>query len=152
MGAAYFYHLTAQSLEQALPMLLGKARGAGWRVEVRGTDRAAMEALDAALWLGPEEAFLPHGLAGGDHDGDQPILLTTGAAGDFACIMAVHGADVSPEEVAAAERVCVIFDGQDGAAVAHARVQWKALTSAGCAAQYWSQDSGRWEKKAESGS
>jgi DNA polymerase-3 subunit chi len=31
-----------------------------------------------------------------------------------------------------------------------ARVQWKALTGAGCAAQYWSEESGNWEKKAES--
>ena len=31
----------------------------------------------------------------------------------------------------------------------HARVQWKTLTDAGCSAQYWSEESGRWEKKAE---
>ena len=36
MGAAYFYHLTAAPLEQTLPMLIGKAQGAGWRVVVRG--------------------------------------------------------------------------------------------------------------------
>ena len=35
--------------------------------------------------------------------------------------------------------------------MAHARGQWKALTGAGCAAEYWSEESGRWEKKAESG-
>ncbi|MCW8843703.1 MAG: DNA polymerase III subunit chi, partial [Rhodobacteraceae bacterium] len=29
------------------------------------------------------------------------------------------------------------------------RGQWKSLTDAGCAAQYWSEESGRWEKKAE---
>ena len=28
----------------------------------------------------------------------------------------------------------------------------KALTDAGCAAQYWSEESGRWEKKAENAS
>ena len=32
-----------------------------------------------------------------------------------------------------------------------ARGQWRALTGAGCKAQYWSEESGRWEKKAESG-
>ncbi|MEN8896365.1 MAG: DNA polymerase III subunit chi, partial [Yoonia sp.] len=35
-------------------------------------------------------------------------------------------------------------------AVAHARTQWKALTNAGCEAQYWAQDMGSWTKKAES--
>jgi DNA polymerase-3 subunit chi len=47
------------------------------------------------------------------------------------------------------ERVCILFDGNDDAAVQVARGQWKALTGAGCAAQYWSEAGGRWEKKAE---
>ena len=38
MGAAYFYHLTRRPLEETLPVLLDKARGAGWRVAVRGRD------------------------------------------------------------------------------------------------------------------
>ena len=151
MGAAYFYHLTSASVEQTLPMLLTKSRSAGWVVEVRGRDRPAMERLDQALWGGPAEGFSPHGLAGGDHDAEQPILLTigTGAANAPTCLMSVHGGDISADEVQAAERTCVLFDGHDGDALAHARVQWKTLTDAGCSAQYWSQDSGRWEKKAE---
>lgn len=152
MGAAYFYHLTQSTLEETLPMLLGKALEAGWRVEVRGTDAALMERLDQQLWLKPEDGFLPHGQAGGPHDADQPVLLTTGpgAANAPACLMSVGGAGLEPAEVQALERACVIFDGGDGAAVAHARTQWKALTGGGCQAQYWSQESGRWEKKAES--
>ena len=50
MGAAYFYHLTETPLEATLPMLLDKARGAGWRVLVRGTDRALLERLDQVLY------------------------------------------------------------------------------------------------------
>lgn len=151
MGAVYFYHLTRQPLEHTLPALLDKARQAGWRIAVRGTDPARMDWLDEKLWLGPEDGFLPHGRAGGPHDADQPILLTTSAvAGNGAtCIMAVDGAPVEAEEVAALERVCILFDGNDDMAVQHARGQWKALTDAGCSAQYWSEESGRWEKKAE---
>lgn len=150
MGAVYFYHLTRHPLEHTLPQLLGKARQAGWRVAVRGTDTARMAWLDEQLWLGPDDSFLPHGLAGGPHDADQPILLTTGAAGnDPACLMTIDGADIAPAEVTALDRVCVLFDGNDPAAVQTARQQWKALTEAGCAAQYWSEESGRWEKKAE---
>ncbi|MCX8953689.1 DNA polymerase III subunit chi [Ruegeria sp. NA] len=151
MGAVYFYHLTRQPLEHTLPALLDKARQAGWWIAVRGTDPARMDWLDEKLWLGPEDGFLPHGRAGGPHDADQPILLTTSAvAGNGAtCIMAVDGAPVEAEEVAALERVCILFDGNDDMAVQHARGQWKALTDAGCSAQYWSEESGRWEKKAE---
>ena len=151
MGSVYFYHLTSASLEQTLPMLLEKSRAAGWVVDVRGRSEDAMKRLDTALWSGPPEGFLPHGVAGGAHDADQPILLTSGggAANAPNCIMSVHGADLSPDEVQASERSCVLFDGYDEDALATARLQWKTLTDAGCAAQYWSQDSGRWEKKAE---
>jgi len=152
MGAAYFYHLTRAPLEVTLPMLLDKARGAGWRVAVRGRDAAHMDKLDEALWIaGGDDAFLPHGREGQPHEADQPILLTTRAAMPNAanCLMVVDGAAVTPEEVRALDRVCVIFDGNNEAALSAARAQWKALTDAGCAAQYWSEESGRWEKKAE---
>lgn len=151
MGAAFFYHLTRRPLQETLPVLLEKARGAGWRIAVRGRDADRLAWLDERLWMGGEESFLPHGVAGGPHDALQPILLTAGseAANNPACVMAVDGAEVTPDEVQALERVCILFDGTDPEAVQHARVQWKSLTDAGCSAQYWSEESGRWEKKAE---
>ncbi len=151
MGAAFFYHLTQRPLEATLPMLLTKALQAGWRVAVRGRDAGQMAWLDEKLWLGPEDGFLPHGLAGGAHEADQPVLLTTQEAlpNGAVCLMAVDGAGVTPEEVEALERVCILFDGNDAAALDAARGQWKALTGAGCKAQYWSEESGRWEMRAE---
>ncbi len=151
MGAVYFYHLTRQPLEYTLPVLLDRARQAGWKIAVRGTDPARMDWLDERLWQGPEDGFLPHGREGGPHDARQPILLTTEmqAANGPSCVMAVDGAPVEPDEVNALERVCILFDGNDPQAVQHARGQWKALTGAGCAAKYWSEESGRWEMKAE---
>jgi len=151
MGAAYFYQLTRRPLAETLMMLLSKSLENGWKVAVRGTDQIALEALDAALWLGPDDGFLPHGIAGGAQDADQPVLLTTAAmaANKPHCVMSVHSADVSAEEVATLDRVCILFDGNDDTALAHARGQWKALKDAGASAQYWSEASGRWEKKAE---
>ncbi len=151
MGAVYFYHLTRAPLETTLPVLLGKARAAGWRISVRGVDPTRMAWLDEKLWQGPDDGFLAHGLAGGDHDADQPILLTcdTTAANAPACVMSVDGAKVEADEVKNMERVCVLFDGNDPDAVQQARDQWKTLTDAGCSAQYWSEADGRWEKKAE---
>lgn len=153
MGEAYFYHLTRRPLEETLPMLLSRALQAGWRVAVRGTDAGRLARLDELLWQGPPEAFLPHGLAeGGPRDAHQPVLLTQarGPAPNGAhCVMAVDGAEVTPEEVATLDRTCVIFDGLDEAALGRARGQWSALTGAGCRAKYWSEESGRWEMKAE---
>jgi DNA polymerase-3 subunit chi len=151
MGAAYFYHLTQRPLEATLPTLIERALGAGWRVAVRGTDPKRLDWLDQKLWLGGDESFLPHGLAGGPHDALQPVLLTTkpDVPNGALCLMAVDGAEVAPGEAAAFERICVIFDGGDPAALDRARGQWRTLTQAGVKAQYWSEESGKWEKKAE---
>ena len=149
MGAVFFYHLTVSPLEVTLPKLLGKARAAGWRVAVRGCSEERLAWLDEKLWLGNEEGFLPHGMAGGPFDADQPVLLTsgTGAGNGATCIMAIDGADVTNDEAAEMERVCILFDGNDPNAVQRAREQWKDLADAGCAAQYWSQSGGKWVMK-----
>ena len=150
MGEAYFYHLTRQPLEVTAAALLGKALGAGWRVALRGRDAERLKELDGKLWMGAPDSFLPHGLSGGPYDARQPVLLTTdmSAENDPQCVMAVDGAEVSPDEVQALSRVMILFDGIDGDAVAHARTQWKSLTDAGAPARYWSEESGRWEEKA----
>ena len=134
-----------------LETLLKKSLQVGWRVAVRGTEPERLAWLDEKLWLGAEEEFLPHGLAGGAFDADQPILLTSQpeAPNGAKCLMAIDGAQVSADEVAAHERVCILFDGGTPQAVEAARGQWRQLTGAGAQAQYWSEESGRWEKKAE---
>ena len=150
MGAAYFYHLTEKPLEATLPVLLGKALQAGWRVEVRGRDQATLDRLDKQLWQG--DGFLPHGLAGGPHDAEQPVLLTTAPGVNSAsCLMSVDGAQVSLEEVTTLDRVCILFNAGDEAAMETARGQWRALTEAGASAQYWAEEDGRWVKKHETG-
>lgn len=149
MGVVMFYHLTSSGVEETARALLGRALGQGWRVMLRATDKPSLERLDIALWHGPEDAFLPHGMAGGPHDARQPILLGQGEiTNDAKALMAIDGALVDPAEAKGLERVFILFDGQNKAAVAAARVQWKALTAAGLAAQYWSEASGSWEKKA----
>ena len=152
MGAAFFYHLTRRPLEEVLPQLLEMSLKRGWRVLVRGRNPRRMEALDQQLWTFGDASFLPHGLAGGAHDAAQPVLLASdeAPAGDRRCVMSIEGAEITVEEVAEAERVCVIFDGMDPAALDRARAQWRALTKEGAKAEYWSEESGKWEKKAES--
>ncbi|MFD1882380.1 DNA polymerase III subunit chi [Paracoccus pacificus] len=156
MGAALFYHLTRSAPEQLLLQLIGKSRDAGWRVELRSPDRPRAETLDQRLWTAAE--FLPHGLSGGPHDAMQPVLLTTAgtgaddgagaaAANQPQCLITLDGAGIAPSEAAGLERICILFDGNDPAAVEHARGQWRALTGAGVAAEYWSEADGRWQKK-----
>jgi DNA polymerase-3 subunit chi len=120
-------------------------------VAVRGRTDETLGRLDAQLWLG--DGFLPHGRAGGAHDADQPVLLTTGPAANAPdCLVSVEGADVTADEVAAHARVMILFDGHDPGAVEAARAQWRTLTGAGAAAKFWSEETGSWKMKAESAS
>jgi DNA polymerase-3 subunit chi len=153
MGAAYFYHLTRKPLEQTLPVLLEKALQAGWSIEVRGSDPDLIGRLDHDLWKWPEDGFIPHEISGAARDMSAPVVLSTSPISTAReCIMSVGGAHISPSEINACERVCILFDGHDPSAIEHARVQWKTIADAGCAAQYWSEDSGQWKKMAQSGS
>jgi DNA polymerase-3 subunit chi len=153
MAGVLFYHLTRSRPEAVVAMLLERAAGQGWRVLIRTPDRAAAEALDASLWLGPEDGFLAHGLAGGPDDRFQPVLIGQPDTGvdDVASLMSLGGVAIGAEEAAAVERAWILFDGLDPGAVERARGQWRALTGAGVKAQYWSEEDGRWQKKAESG-
>jgi DNA polymerase-3 subunit chi len=149
MGTAIFYHLTRSAAEDTLLALLPRALAQGWRVMIRHPDRAAIEALDHKLWLGPDGGFMPHGVAGGTFDADQPVLLGQGAAVNTALgLFLLGGAAPLPGEEAL-ERIWLLFDGGDEAAVAAARGHWSGLTAKGMAAQYWSEEDGRWQKKAE---
>ncbi|MGB0905626.1 MAG: DNA polymerase III subunit chi, partial [Mangrovicoccus sp.] len=121
MGKALFYELTDSPVEAALALLLGKSLEAGLKVDLRSGDAGRLDWLDQKLWLGAEEGFLPHGMAGGPHDGLQPILLTADLSvrGDTSCLMSVYGAAVSDQELADLERCCILFDGYDEAAKSH---------------------------------
>lgn len=150
MGLLLFYHLTRSTPEDLIAQLLPRALAQGWRVMIRGRDRTRLDALDQQLWLGAVEAFLPHGLEGGPHDADQPVLLGAGPIANGAqALMLIEGADPLPGEAETLERVWVVFDGNDPVATDRARGQWRDLTGRGLGAQYWSEESGRWEKKSE---
>ncbi len=150
MGIVMFYHLTRSTAEQTARTLVERAVTQGWRVMIRSPDAVSLDQLDARFWLVPEDGFLPHGQAGGPHDADQPVLLGPGPATNGAkALVLLDGADVSDDEARAMERVWIIFDGADTPRLTQAREMWKRITAAGHPAQYWSEDSGRWEKKAE---
>ena len=76
---------------------------------------------------------------------DGKVVLVTGASrglgNAFARCLAEAGATVAVNSTGK--------DDGGAKAVQTARVQWKTLTDAGCAAKYWSEESGRWEMKAE---
>ena len=93
---------------------------------------------------------MPHGLEGGPQDARQPVLIGMGPATNGARgVLLIDGAEVDLEEARAIDRVWVLFDGESPDRLTQARQQWKRVTAAGVPAQYWSEESGKWEKKAE---
>ncbi len=150
MPEVLFYHLSQSPLELTLPGLLEKSRARGWAALVRAQSHARLVWLDQKLWALDDASFMAHGVAGGQHDVLQPILLTLGGdnPNHAEILFAVDGASVDLSEIKTFTRVCIIFDGSDDRALAHARGQWTQITKAGFAATYWAQQDGRWQRKA----
>ena len=142
-----FYHLTRQSLEQALPALLEKTLERGWRAILRGPDAERLSALDNWLWTYSDNGFLPHAIQGDGPDAEQPLLLTTEDVNP-------NGANVLflldglTESAHAYDLICLVFSGGDEAAVNAARAAWAKYKDAGASLTYWQQGDRGWEKKA----
>jgi DNA polymerase-3 subunit chi len=142
-----FYHLESHPLEAVLPQLLEKTLERGWRavVEVGSAERA--EALDGQLWTWRDDSFIPHGLAGGEDDALQPVLITTGTDNPNAAAVRFFVDRAVPQSSEGYERIVYLFSGHDPDAVAEARLAWVALKPSG-GLTYWQQGAdGRWVKK-----
>lgn len=147
MADVLFYHLENQPLERVAPILLEKTLERGWKavVEVGSTDRA--EALDRALWTYRDESFLPHGVAGGEFDADQPILITAGPENPNGAEVRFFTDRAVPQTAEGYKRIVYLFSGHDPDAVTEARAAWRALRE-GNEVTYWQQDeNGRWVKR-----
>lgn len=151
MGAALFYHLTRSGSDELIGgTLLPRALSLGWRVMLRGTDARRLDWWDERLWLVPDDGFLPHGRDTAPQAARQPVLIGQGPAVNGAKgVILIDGAETDAAEIAAMERVWVVFEGADAAAVEQARGQWRRLAAEGAAMEYWSDESGRWQKKTE---
>ncbi len=151
----WFYHLTRQTLEAALPTLVERALARGWRSVIQAQDEERIAAVDDLLWTYSDAGFIAHGRA---RDGDaamQPVFLTTseetpnGAQARFF----IDGAPITPflatDGASAYERLIVLFDGADAQRLAAARAQWKDLKDRGQTLSYWRQsEAGGWERVA----
>ena len=143
-----FYHLQGQRLEEALPLLLEKSLERGWKAVIRSGSEERMAVLDEALWTYREESFLPHGREADGDPASQPILLTLheGRANNAEVLFLVDRAPLPATYDA--ERIVLMFDGEDSDAVDEARLAWKTIKTLGHPATYWQQEAGRWVKKA----
>lgn len=142
-----FYHLSATPLERALPRLLERATGQGYRVVIQAGSPERVEHLNALLWTYDEAGFLPHGSARDGNAAQQPIWLTHRSENPNGASILFLVDGVAPDDLAGYARCVDLFDGNNPEAVEAARGRWRAATAAGHTLTYWQQTEKGWEKK-----
>ncbi len=144
-----FYHLTESTLEDALPGLLERSVGRGWRAVVQTGGEERRDALDQHLWTFRDDSFLAHGTDREPYAAEQPVLLTTGEANANGAAIRFLVDGAVPPDLAGYERAVFLFDGHDAEQLETARGHWKAMKAAGHTVTYWQQGADRrWERKA----
>ena len=150
MAEIGFYHLTKTALEPALGRLLTKVLASGQRAMVKASSEERIEALARSLWTFEPSSFLPHGSAKDGYSEHQPIFLTTKSEvpNKASILVLVDGAEAEP--LIGIDRVLIMFDGQDQAALGQARELWKTHQEKGDKLVYWQQtERGGWNKARE---
>jgi DNA polymerase-3 subunit chi len=149
MAEVLFYHLTESTLEDALPGLLERSVGRGWRAVVQTGSEERRDALDQHLWTFRDDSFLAHGTDREPLVAEQPVLLTTGDGNPNKADIRFLIDGAVPPELAGYERAVFLFDGHDDGQVEAAREHWKTMKAAGHTVTYWQQTADRrWERKA----
>lgn len=141
-----FYHLTRRPLEQVLPRIAEKVLADGERLLIVAEAAEQRARIDQLLWGHAPEAFLPHGVAEGESDALQPVLIAgapdPGNGARFVAIVDGRWRD----EALGFERAFHFFD-EDR--IAEARAAWKSLADRpGVERRYWKQTERGWEQAA----
>ena len=153
MTEVRFYHLTKTPLDHALPQILGKALQGNFKIVIKSEDEKSSKHLNDWLWAFSDDSFLPHDIAGGENDNDQPILIshddTHIADNKNAANMIVLTNGCTYDDLEKFDLCCEMLNGHDETQVAQARKRWKSYQEKGFDITYWAQnEQGGWEKKA----
>jgi DNA polymerase III subunit chi len=98
------------------------------------------------MWEQP--AWLPHGSTT-DGDADlQPIWLSTVPEPLNGARYLFLVEDAATDRLADFDRVFDLFDGNNEASVAAARLRWKTARDGGHTVTYWQQNERSWQKRA----
>jgi len=148
MAEIRFYHLTARTFEQTLPVLLDRTLQRGWRAVVRVGSEERAESLAGHLWTHSKEGFLPHGTRRDGFAEEQPVWITDQMENPNQAQVLFLGDGAESDGDGAFPTVCDLFDGNDPEAVQAARGRWKRLRDAGHTLVYYQQDeAGAWSEK-----
>jgi DNA polymerase-3 subunit chi len=141
-----FYQLGESAPEQVIASIAEKVLAGGGRLLLVASDEAQLARLDRMLWDMEPTGFLPHAVAGGSDDSQQPLLLsTTPDAPNLARNILIADGEWR-DAVLAYDRAFYLFD---AATLEGARLAWKLLAGRDAVERrYWAQDQGRWTQQA----
>jgi len=136
-----FYQLSRDPAELVLPKIALGTLGAGERLLVVSEDADQLARISEALWTRLPETFLANGVAGGEHDARQPILLSHAPEpANGARYLAL--ADGVWRDMEQAERVFLLFPPER---IDDARGCWRMLGAReGVERKYWRQEGSKW--------
>jgi len=141
-----FYQLGEATIESVVASVGQRLIGEGQRLLVVAEDEALLARLDRLLWDQGAASFIPHGLAGGNDDSAQPILLSSGADAPNRARNLLIADGEWRDAALGYDRAFYLFDGESLEA---ARLAWKLLAGRdGVERHYWGHEDGRWVKKA----
>jgi len=149
MPQVQFYHLTATPLERAVPKLIEKAYGAGFRVHAVLASEEQAEMMNQLLWTFDPGSFVPHGGPKDPNAAEQPVFISATPEAPNAPDLLFVTEGSAPADPGSYRRILDLFDGKNEAAVNAARERWQRYKAAGCELSYWQQtESGGWQQKA----
>ena len=144
-----FYQLLRTPLEEALPRLLEKALGSGFRALVRTDTAERAEFLSLALWTYDPASFLPHGTAADGEAERQPVWLTAGDENPNGAELLILTDQAAPPSRHSFRRCLFLFDGREPEQLTLARDRYRDLLRAGAAIRYFEQTEDGWRLAAE---
>src|SRR3979411_3283287 len=149
MTEVLFYHLQNIQLENVLPPLLEKSLERGWRVGGQAEAAGRNDGLHACLWSSRDDSFLPRAPWRPADAQDQPIVLAAEEGNpNRANVRFLIDNAALPEDADGYDRVVLVFNGDDGDALAAARGAWTDCKSRGFEVTYWQADErGRWQRR-----
>jgi DNA polymerase-3 subunit chi len=141
-----FYQLGEAKVEGVIASIGQRLLSEGQRLLVVAEDEALLARLDRLLWDQGAASFIPHGLAGGNDDSAQPILLSSGSDAPNLARNVMIADGTWREAALGYDRAFHLFDGES---LEEARLAWKLLSGReGVERHYWASEDGRWVKKA----
>lgn len=122
------------------------------RLIIRCRSQHRATEIDRILWEKPVNSFLPHGLAGGEFDDEQPVLLTWEAhhQPDIKVLLLYEAPECELAEISNVERVLCVFDQRQQAQRERARTLWRTIATTNRSMQFWADDETGWTLKTKS--